>query len=887
MNTAASVPKSSGLRAGRPPFDLVTGAPGADLGAADPALGNPGHVPEDRAHSRGAGPGPLTEWCEGLLRALGGSWDRPPALADRWWETPRASRWIESAASLTRTQARPWRDPGLCLTMPAFLAATGRDVRVLVVVDAPHVAAANMAGEFGVGWAHALALWEEYMRRVTAALEGMAVTIRCTTSGWSPLAGPDGPPSEPVPEGVLDGQWQLWSELVARQGSVSSWERLAVPKRSPWTAELLGRPGTAQVRGDTGGQDVPLEQQWSALSAAVAAMGRLREHQAVALADKPTPPWERVSVVQGGDALGDPGRYRQWFHRRYGSPAPPSSAPVTDSSPMFSILVPVYRPERWYLARCVESVKAQTYPRWELCLCDDGSEDPELAAYLESLTDDPRVRVGFRQANGGISAATNDALAMARGEFVVLLDNDDELVEIALEYMADAIALHPQADVLYSDEDKLDAEGLPCQPTLKPSWSPELLASTAYTCHLTVLRRSLVNRIGGLRSEFDGSQDYDVTLRATELAEQVVHVPEVLYHWRIRHGSAADDPMAKPWAHDASRRALASALERRGEGGYVELGPQLGTYHVRRPLRRPLRASVVTQMRGNPRQLRRAVEVLLANPGHEDVELVVVDRSSRDLPAASLLERLERERGARVVHMDSDQGWSAAANAGAAAASGDVVVWVDSKVMAASDGWLRALLEHAQRDEVGAVGCRLLNPSRTVVHGGVVLGLRGVVGQIYNGLPLDHHGYLTGAVLTRNYSAVSGAAMAMRADVFEQLGGVDTELPDTLGDVDLCLRAGETGLWTAYTPLARLVLPPALDRYAGQGSETPYFVPRWKSLLERGDPFFNPNLSPLSSLCALRGEDEDDPWNRMPPNRPRQREWRTDRELPSRPKPPR
>lgn len=786
--------------------------------------------------------------------------------------------------------------------MPALLAAAGRDLRVLVVVDPPHVAAATMTAAFGIGWAHGLALWEEYMRRVTTALEGMPVTIRCTAAVPATVAHRDGPTetdsaprggrpigavgrsvAQPVPEGVLEGQWQLWLALAARQGSAESWERLELPKRSPWSAELLGRPNAAPVEGD--GVDVTLEQQWAALSAAVAAMGRLQEREAVGLADKPMPPWERVSVTQGGDALGDPGRYRQWFNRRYGSPARPGSAPVTEPSPLFSILVPVYRPERWYLARCVESVRAQTYPRWELCLCDDGSEDPKLAAYLRSLADDPRVRVSFRDVNGGISAATNDALAMARGEFVVLLDNDDELVEVALEYMADAIAAHPRADVLYSDEDKLDAEGLPCQPTLKPAWSPELLASTAYTCHLTVLRRSLVNRIGGLRSEFDGSQDYDVTLRATELAEQVVHVPEVLYHWRIRHGSAADDPMAKPWAHEASRRALTSALERRGEGGYVELGPQLGTYHVRRPLRRRLRASVVMQMRGNPRQVRRAMEVLLANPGHEQVELVVVDRSSRDLPAASLLEKLERERGARVVHMEADLGWSAAANAGAAAASGDVVVWLDGRVTAASDGWLRALLEHVQRDEVGAVGCRLLSPSRNVIHGGVVVGLRGVVGQVYNGLPLAHHGYLTGAVLTRNCSAVSGAALAMRADVVEQLGGADTELPDTLGDVDLCLRAGELGLWTVYTPLARLVLPPAVDRYAGQGIETPYFVRRWKSLLEWGDPFFNPNLSPLSSLCALRGEDEDDRWNRMPPNRPRQRERWIDRVPMARPKP--
>lgn len=858
----------------------------------DPTLGTGGDPDGRSVPSAGGADGRLRAWCDTLLEVLGGTWDCPPLLADGWWYGPPASRWVDTAAGLARSVARPWREPALCLTMPALLAGAGRALRVLVVIDPPQVAARNMTHRFGIGHAHALALWEEYMRRVTSALEGVPVTIRCAGPAGEESGG-SGSESDGVvgsrirsvtggaPEGVLDSQWELWSMLVARQGSVDCWQPPTLPKRSPWTTELLGR--LSQERQEAAPASPATEQQWLALSSAVEAVSRLRQQDQLNREKRSAPPWEQVVAVTGGDALGDPGRYRQWFYGRYGNPAAPGSAPVSDSSPLFSILVPVYRPEMWYLARCVDSVKAQTYPRWELCLCDDGSEDRRLRAFLEDLRGDPRIKVHFREVNGGISAATNDALAMAEGDFVVLLDNDDELVEVALEYMAGAIGAHPRADVLYSDEDKLDAEGLPCQPTLKPAWSPELLASTAYTCHLTVLRRSLVNRIGGLRSEFDGSQDYDVTLRATELADEVVHVPEVLYHWRIRHGSAADDPMAKPWAHHASHAALASALERRGESGYVQLGPQLGTYHVRRPVAASLRASIVLQMRGDPRRVRRAVEVLLANPGHENVELVVVDRSSRDLPGASLLGRLQRERDARVVRMATESGWSSAANAGASAASGDVVVWVDSGVMAASDGWLRALLEHAQRDEVGAVGCRLLSPSRTVVHGGVVLGLRGVVGQVYSGLPLAHHGYLTGAVLTRNCSAVSGAALAMRAEVVGMLGGSDTELADTLGDVDLCLRAGERGLSIVYTPLARLVLAPGVDRYAGQAAESPYFVRRWNTLLEEGDPFFNPNLSPLSPLCALRREDEDDPWKRMPPSPPRSRKRWTKGEGPTRP----
>lgn len=571
-------------------------------------------------------------------------------------------------------------------------------------------------------------------------------------------------------------------------------------------------------------------------------------------------PWVDSAMSEWSDATSDQDEYIDWYSERYGSPPPPGSAQVRDDSPLISVVVPVYKPEMWYFRQCVESVRRQTWPKWELCLCDDGSGDPALSAYLHSLESDPRIKVTSREANGGISAATNDAIAMATGEFIALLDNDDELVEIALESMAAAIEGEPEADVLYSDEDKIDYEGRLCIPSFKPAWSPEYLLSTAYTCHLTVLRTSLVRRLGGMRTAFDGSQDYDITLRATEQARRVVHVPEILYHWRMVRGSAAEDMLAKPWAHDASRRALEAALARRGEQAEVLPGPQLGTYHVRRVALGSDRATVVIQTTGNTRSLRRCVEAVLADPGHP-VELVIVDRASTDLGMPMLLEELAATHAAKILRTEHDQGWSDGATLGAELASGSVVVFVDDTTVRAAAQWLSVLFDHATRKGIAAAGGRLLSPSGDVVHAGMVVGLGGPAGSIYSGLPMERHGYLTAASMGRNYSAVSGACLATTAALLDQLGGFDPALPDALGDIDYCLRAAELGLRTVYTPIAQLVVQDHIGRHECYDAELATFAKRWEDLLRHGDPYFNPNLSRTSLLCGLGRKDDEDTWN--------------------------
>jgi glycosyltransferase involved in cell wall biosynthesis len=328
------------------------------------------------------------------------------------------------------------------------------------------------------------------------------------------------------------------------------------------------------------------------------------------------------------------------------------------------VVVPVYRTPIWALRRCVGSVLAQTFDDWEMCLVDDASKSPELTETLRSLAKlDRRITVLTSPINGGISAATNTAVAATTGQFIAFLDHDDELRPQALGVVAANIASNPEADVFYSDEDKINTAGERFDPLFKPDWSPDLLLSFAYTSHLTVLRRSLFDEVGGLRSDYDGSQDYDLTLRATEAARAVVHIPEVLYHWRSLPGSAASDTtsqQAKPWAYEAGRRAIEDALRRRGEPGVVSTIPEFpGRYHVRRSvIDRPL-VSIIIPFRDEPAMLATCARTLRADPGYDNFELVLVDNDSALPETSALLAELSAEPRVRVLHAPGPFNWAA------------------------------------------------------------------------------------------------------------------------------------------------------------------------------------------------------------------------------------
>ena len=567
----------------------------------------------------------------------------------------------------------------------------------------------------------------------------------------------------------------------------------------------------------------------------------------------------------GPDPWATPTRYWEWKHlwhvERIEHPEKFADDLPTDG-PLLSIVVPVYRPSPWFFEECVLSVIAQTYRNWELCLCDDGSGDPELTRAMQAFAArDGRIKVLALEENGGISRATNRALDEAGGEFVVFVDHDDLVEASALGEIAKVVMSDDDADVIYTDEDKLDGVDRPYHPHFKPDWDPDLLLAYPYLGHLTAIRRDLVTRVGGLRPEFDGSQDYDLMLRATEQARRVVHIPKVLYHWRTVAGSAAGDPDAKPWAHAASRRALQDAVRRRGIDGAVESGPFTGAYHVRREVQGSPSVSVIIPFRDQAALTVTCLESLDRSPGHPISEVVLIDNGSVEPETRELRRRLEARPRTRVLEYPGPFNWSAINNLAAASCTTDMLLFLNNDIEATSEGWLKAMVELVQRPEVGAVGARLVYPDGKIQHAGVVLGMQGIATHLFSGMSGDLGGYMGWDRVVRSYSALTAACMLVRRPVFEEMGGFDEAYPVAFNDLDFCIRLTRAGYRLLYTPHAELTHYESVSRgLSGYSADFQEFLSRWWSLLQQDDPAYNRNLGRFATWCPLRNPGEDEQW---------------------------
>lgn len=535
---------------------------------------------------------------------------------------------------------------------------------------------------------------------------------------------------------------------------------------------------------------------------------------------------------------------------------------VAENIPTVSILLPVYKPPLQHFRSCVESVLNQTWRKWELCICDDASGRTDLDEYLNQLAaSDERIKVARNSTNGGISDATNSALRMARGQYVTFLDHDDTLDPDALLEMVNELVRNPDIDVLYTDEDKIDDGGHHFAPYFKPDWSPDLLMSHAYMTHGFVIRTSLVEELGGLRSEFDGSQDYDLLLRATERAQKIVHIARVLYHWRTIEGSTALNELAKPWAHEAALRAVQAAMARRGQQGTVEAPYFRWSFRPRPRVHDDSLVSIIIPFREGADLLRRCVDSIHSLAGYEKWEALLVDNQSREPETKALLTRLGDDPNCRIVSYPKDFNWSAINNWAASQARGDYLLFLNNDIEAVSEGWLLAMLEHAQRKEVGAVGARLVYPDGRLQHGGVVIGMGRICAHAFWFCPHDRHAYFAMDKQIRNYSAVTGACMMVRKEVFDELGGFDERLRVAYNDIDYCLRAIEREYLIVYTPFAELMHFESSTR--GISSDKPeekLMLDRWLDWMKRGDPYYNPNLSLRRYDFGLPYESETPPW---------------------------
>lgn len=519
--------------------------------------------------------------------------------------------------------------------------------------------------------------------------------------------------------------------------------------------------------------------------------------------------------------------------------------------PLLSVLMPVYNTDPPALQSALESVRAQVYPHWELCVVDDASTRADTRAVLAAVQD-PRIRIERLDRNGGISAASNRALAMARGDYVALLDHDDALTCDALYESARAIVEHAP-DLLYSDEDIVDERGRAHTAHLKPDYAPDLLLAHNYITHLLVARRELVARVGGFRSACDGAQDYDLVLRLVEQAARIGHLRRVLYHWRMTPASTSRRPDAKPYAADAGRRALEDALRRRGIAAAIAPANLPHYYHVRRTLSARPRVSILIPFRDRPDLLETAINAILHVSTYRDFEILAIDNGSVEPRTRALLEDLAaRDARVRVVSAPGPFNYAQLNNTAAAAATGEYLVLMNNDVEVITPDWIEALLEHAQRPEVGAVGCTLYYPDGRVQHAGIVLGVGGIAGHAHRYLDRRTCGYMNRLHVAQDVSAVTAALLMVRRARYLELGGLDADhLATALNDVDFCLRLRERGWLNVFTPHAqawhRESASRGYENNAAQrarfDAEAAWFRQRHAAALAAGDPYYNPGLS--------------------------------------------
>jgi GT2 family glycosyltransferase len=512
------------------------------------------------------------------------------------------------------------------------------------------------------------------------------------------------------------------------------------------------------------------------------------------------------------------------------------------SPPTISVLVPVHDPPPEFVKRAIESVVGQSYPRWQLCVVDDGSRDPAVRELLEAYAaSDERIQLQRREQAGGISSATNAALGMATGEFVALLDHDDELAPTALAEVVAHLRAQPDTDVVYTDEDRLLADGSRFGGVLKPDWSPDLLRASMYTCHLGVYRRALVEEVGGFRGELDGSQDFDLMLRLAERTARIGHVPEVLYHWRASDASVAINPTAKPYAYEAGRRAVQEHLDRTGVAGVASPSELPGLYRIAHRVDPAVTVSIVVvandAAESSLAELHRCAEGVAARTGHEAWELLCVAPPERFERCAQTLGAIGDHR-VRTLLGPEGSPRSGLIEHGARAASGEHLILLDAPCVPLDEGWLSALLGFSTQTQVGAVGAKVLRRDGAIEHAGLVLA-EGLPLPAYRGVRGDYVGYLGTLSVPCNYLAVAGALMTRR-EVFLRLGGL-ADQPSPLAAADYCLRAREEGLRIVFAPDARLELAGPAARDPVPLSALAAFKLAWGSRVPR-DPYYHPDF---------------------------------------------
>lgn len=527
--------------------------------------------------------------------------------------------------------------------------------------------------------------------------------------------------------------------------------------------------------------------------------------------------------------------------------------------PVFSILTPLYNTDRKMLEEMIGSVTAQTYSGWELCLADASDEKHGYVREVAetSAAGDPRIKYRRLDKNLGIAGNTNAAAELASGDYIALLDHDDMLAPDALYEMAAAVNAEPDADFLYTDEDKFsDDVNKRFDPHFKPDFSIYTLRSFNYICHFTALKKSLFDEIGGYLEGYDGAQDYDLFLRAAERANLIKHISKPLYHWRVHSGSTAASAGSKNYAEEAGRKAVEAHLRRIGVEGEALTTDLPFRYRVKYALTEKPLVSVLIPNKDSAEDLKKCVDSVLTCD-YENFEIVIIENNSETDEIFALYDELEKNEKIRIVrYKESGFNYSKINNFGASYARGELLLLLNNDIEAITPDWLSEMVSICLQKDVIAVGARLLYPDDTVQHSGVIVGAGGVAGHMEKEIPADADGYFGYGRSIREYSAVTAACMLVRHGTFDAVGGLDPGFAVAFNDIDFCLKIKETGGKIIYTPFALLHhyesksrgledSPEKIERFR---SEIDRFHMKWSGILENGDPFFNKNLSLYSNF---------------------------------------
>lgn len=516
--------------------------------------------------------------------------------------------------------------------------------------------------------------------------------------------------------------------------------------------------------------------------------------------------------------------------------------------PKISIVVPMYNTDERFFLELFNSVLAQTYKNWELCLADGSDEQNETILAMCSRCS--KVKYKFLGKNKGISENTNQALEMASGDFFAFLDHDDCLPPFSLYEIVKIINENPEVEFIYSDEDKIDENGERFEPHFKPDFSPETLACHNYITHLVVIKKELVDKIGKLNSEFDGAQDFDFVLRATENTKNILHIPKILYHWRAHQNSTANEADTKNYAYEAGVKVIAEHLQRMGKEGIVKNPREvLGMYQIKYAVKGRPKVSILILNKGDYKELKKCLKSILELTSYENYEILILENNSEEKENFTYYEKIKQNPKIRVIEFkEKEFNYAKMIHFGVENADGDFILQIDGDLKLLTPDWLEIFMGYAQNKEIGAVGARLYDSKMRLKNAGIA----STAGNLLENLPFGQHGYFGREALTSNVSAVSGDCLFARREIYEEIGFMDEKLfQKSFCDVDFCLKILEKGYRVVYNPYVELIQMKLKmcdntknsEKQERLEREKKYFQNKWKETLEKGDSYYNPNFS--------------------------------------------